>query len=68
MQASDVQELRSLRYTVPPVTEDTVMQKVISLEQFKEYTKEDGAIYKVDSNGNETMVGMWNHGHFEKVK
>ena len=28
----------------------------------------DGAIYKVDNSGNETMVGMWNHGHFEKVK
>ena len=173
VQISDVQELRSLRDTVPPVTEDTVMQKVISPEQFEEYTKEDGgktqvtgcasraadaapftnnmeqayetlrldyngtcykeaaenggdmyvmrftsdycpsnenfpkmdgsepwnkppctgtgytgsgehlvpeytygrgqditdgAIYKVDGNGNETMVGMWNHGHFEKVK
>ncbi|MDU5808911.1 MAG: hypothetical protein E6Z65_06925 [Finegoldia magna] len=173
VQISDVQELRSLRDTVPPVTEDTVMQKVISPEQFEEYTKEyegktqvtgcaskaadaapftnnmeqayetlrldyngtcykeaaengrdmyvmrftsdycpgnenfpkmdgsepwnkppctgtgytgsgehlvpeytygrgqeitDGAIYKVDCNGIETMVGMWNHGHFEKVK
>lgn len=28
----------------------------------------DGAIYKVDNSGNETMVSMWNHCHLEKVK
>lgn len=28
----------------------------------------DGAIYRVDAKGNETMVAFWNHGHFEKVK
>ena len=27
----------------------------------------DGAIYKLDSEGNETMVAFWNHGHFEKI-
>lgn len=28
----------------------------------------DGAIYKVDSSGNEIMVAMWNHGRFEKIE
>ena len=27
----------------------------------------DGAIYKLDSEGNETMVAFWNHGYFEKI-
>ena len=172
-QMTDVKELKELRDNVPAVTEDTVMQKVISPDQFAEYTsvdspktqvtgcasratdvapytnnmeqayetlrldyngtcyKEpaenggdmyvmrftseycpgneeypkmdgsqpwnkppctgtgytgssehlvpeytygrgqditDGAIYKVDKDGNETMVAMWNHGRFEKVE
>ena len=28
----------------------------------------DGAIYKVDIDGNETMVAFWNHGRFEEIK
>ena len=27
-----------------------------------------GAIYKIDVNGNETMVAIWNHGRFEKCE
>lgn len=28
----------------------------------------DGAIYKIDSDGNETMVAYWNHGRFQSVE
>ncbi|WP_141567343.1 hypothetical protein [Peptoanaerobacter stomatis] len=28
----------------------------------------DGAIYKIDKDGNETMVAMWNHDRFERIE
>ncbi len=28
----------------------------------------DGAIYKVDCTGKETLVAFWNHGRFEKTE
>jgi|GEM_PF-1957604 hypothetical protein len=40
-QIKDLNELKELRDNVPEVKEDTVMQKVISPEQFEGYTKTD---------------------------
>lgn len=28
----------------------------------------DGAIYKIDKDGNETMVAMWNNDRFERIE